>query len=119
MSDVEKGLRRLLPAIADYEREMIRYGFEAVQASLTQMNRLHAESSIGRFATKAFFRFLDLSPALQKRFLDLGDGSGHGCAVPQLRLGDQQRHVDVRNQEPTRHGHGAAKVHARRRRAAD
>jgi len=65
--------QQLLPALASYEREMIRYGFMAVRASLAQMRRLHAESPISRLATKAFFRLADLSPALQKRMLDVGD----------------------------------------------
>jgi len=65
--------QQLLPALASYEREMIRYGFMAVRASLAQMRRLHAESPISRLATKAFFRLADLSPALQKRTLDVGD----------------------------------------------
>jgi hypothetical protein len=52
---------------------MIRHGFAAVRASLTQMHRLHADSPISRLATKVFFRLADLSPALRKRMLDLGD----------------------------------------------
>lgn len=73
LSDVNKGQQQLLAALSGYEREMIRYGFSAVQASLTQMQRLHAKSPITRFVTKAFFRLLDLSPALQNRLLDLRD----------------------------------------------
>lgn len=70
---VGKGEHQLLAALSSYERQMIHYGFAAVQASLMQMDRLHAESPIRRFATKAVFRLLDLSPALRKRVLDLGD----------------------------------------------
>jgi len=72
LSDVNKGRRQLSAALSGYEREMIRYGFSAVQASLTQMHRLHAASPITQFAIKAFFRLLDHSPALQTRMLDLG-----------------------------------------------
>jgi hypothetical protein len=73
LRNVDNGRQRLLPALSGYEREMIRYGFAAVRASLTQMHRLHADSPISRLATKVFFRPADLSPALQKRMLDLGD----------------------------------------------
>jgi len=52
---------------------MLGYIFAAVRASLTQMDRLHEESQLKRFATKAMFRLLDFSPSLQKRMLDLGD----------------------------------------------
>jgi len=69
----DKGKQELLTAISSYEREMVRYGFAAVRASLTQMDRLHEQSRIKRFAAKTAFRLLDLSPALQKRVLGLGD----------------------------------------------
>jgi 2-polyprenyl-6-methoxyphenol hydroxylase-like FAD-dependent oxidoreductase len=72
LSDVDEGRRQLLPALSTYEREMIDYGFAAVRASLTQMDRLHAESPISRFAAKALFRLLDLSPALQRLVFDPG-----------------------------------------------
>lgn len=72
LSDVDKGRRLLLPALATYEREMIDYGFAAVRASLAQMDRLHTQSLFKRFATKTLFRFLDLTPTLQRRFLDSG-----------------------------------------------
>jgi 2-polyprenyl-6-methoxyphenol hydroxylase-like FAD-dependent oxidoreductase len=71
--EVDKGQRQLLSALSSYEHEMVRYGFAAVRASLAQMDRLHTESAIKRFATKALFRVLDFSPALQKRVLDIGD----------------------------------------------
>jgi 2-polyprenyl-6-methoxyphenol hydroxylase-like FAD-dependent oxidoreductase len=73
LSCADKGEQELLPAISSYEREMLRYGFAAVQASLKQMDRLHEESQIKRFAAKTVFRLLDFSPALQKRMLDPGD----------------------------------------------
>jgi 2-polyprenyl-6-methoxyphenol hydroxylase-like FAD-dependent oxidoreductase len=73
LRDVDNGRQPLLPALSGYEREMIRHGFTAVRASLTQMHRLHAESPISRLATKAFFRLADLLPPLQRRMLNLGD----------------------------------------------
>ena len=69
---VHKGERDVLAALADYEREMIGYGFDAVRASLANMKRLHARSPISRLATKAFFRLADWSPWLLKRVIDTG-----------------------------------------------
>jgi 2-polyprenyl-6-methoxyphenol hydroxylase-like FAD-dependent oxidoreductase len=72
LSRVSRGERKLLAALAEYEREMIGYGFAAVRASLAQTRRLHATSPISRIAAKSVFRLLDLSPSLQRRLLDVG-----------------------------------------------
>jgi 2-polyprenyl-6-methoxyphenol hydroxylase-like FAD-dependent oxidoreductase len=73
LSDVARGKKELLPALADYERQMIGYGFRAVQASLAQMNRVHATSPITRFATRTFFRIADRAPMLRKRMVDAAE----------------------------------------------
>jgi len=70
--DVVAGRRDVLIALADYEREMIGYGFAAVRASLANMKRLHARSPVSRLAARAFFRLADLSPWLRKRAIDTG-----------------------------------------------
>jgi 2-polyprenyl-6-methoxyphenol hydroxylase-like FAD-dependent oxidoreductase len=72
LASVDRGERGLLAALADYEREMIDYGFAAVRASLAQMKRLHATSPVTRFATKTFFRLADMSQWLRKRVIDTG-----------------------------------------------
>jgi 2-polyprenyl-6-methoxyphenol hydroxylase-like FAD-dependent oxidoreductase len=72
LGDVHNGRRDLLRALSAYEEEMIEYGFAAVRASLTQMDRLHTRSPIRRFTMKVLFRLLDFSTTLQKRVLDLG-----------------------------------------------
>jgi 2-polyprenyl-6-methoxyphenol hydroxylase-like FAD-dependent oxidoreductase len=69
---VGRGERDVLGALADYEREMVGYGFAAVRASLANMKRLHARSPVSRLATRAFFRLADLSPWLRKRTIDTG-----------------------------------------------
>lgn len=69
LRDVDAGRRDLLPALSNYERQIVDYGFAAVRASLAQMKRLHTTSPIKRFATKALFRLIDSSPALQRRML--------------------------------------------------
>jgi 2-polyprenyl-6-methoxyphenol hydroxylase-like FAD-dependent oxidoreductase len=73
LSEVVKGHRKLFSALSSYERDMVAYGFAAVRASLVQMERLHTEPPVKRFVSKALFRGLDLSPALHKQVLDLGD----------------------------------------------
>jgi 2-polyprenyl-6-methoxyphenol hydroxylase-like FAD-dependent oxidoreductase len=69
LSDVNKGAVELLPALSAYERRMINYGFQAVQASLAQMERIHAQSPLARFATKTYFRITDSFPALKKQMI--------------------------------------------------
>jgi 2-polyprenyl-6-methoxyphenol hydroxylase-like FAD-dependent oxidoreductase len=69
---VDSDKRDLLVALADYERSMINYGFAAVRASLANMKRVHARSSVSRLATRAFFRIADLSPLLRRRVIDTG-----------------------------------------------
>jgi 2-polyprenyl-6-methoxyphenol hydroxylase-like FAD-dependent oxidoreductase len=66
---VDRGEQDLVPALANYEREMIEYGFRAVRASLRNMERFHSTSIPGRAFTKAIFRTVDLVPALQAAFL--------------------------------------------------
>ena len=67
---VSRGELDVLAALAEYEREMIGYGFAAVRASLRNMRRLHARSPVSRLATKTFFRLADSSPWLRKRAID-------------------------------------------------
>jgi 2-polyprenyl-6-methoxyphenol hydroxylase-like FAD-dependent oxidoreductase len=72
LASADRGERKLLAALSDYEREMIDYGFAAVRASLAQMKRVHATSPFTQFATKAFFRLADRSRWLRKRAIDTG-----------------------------------------------
>jgi 2-polyprenyl-6-methoxyphenol hydroxylase-like FAD-dependent oxidoreductase len=72
LARVDRSERDLLAALADYEREIIDYGFAAVRASLANMNRVHARSPGKRLTTKVFFRLADLSPWLRRRMIDTG-----------------------------------------------
>jgi 2-polyprenyl-6-methoxyphenol hydroxylase-like FAD-dependent oxidoreductase len=60
-----RGERELIPALADYERDMVHYGFRAVRASLKEMERFHSESMIARSLTKTVFRTVDLISPLK------------------------------------------------------
>ncbi|MFI0349081.1 FAD-dependent oxidoreductase [Actinomadura sp. 9N407] len=71
------GDRGLLDALADYETEMIRYGFERVADSLKQ-NGTSADDPMfkpytGRAmlaVTRAFFRLTARVPAMRRKFID-------------------------------------------------
>ena len=47
-----------IQALAAYERDMIGYGFAAVQMSLKDMERFHAKGHLARAATKSLFRVI-------------------------------------------------------------
>jgi 2-polyprenyl-6-methoxyphenol hydroxylase-like FAD-dependent oxidoreductase len=66
---VARGQTDLIGALAAYERDMIGYGFTAVQTSLNDMNRFHAKGSLARAATKAMFQVVDKVPPLKAAFL--------------------------------------------------
>jgi 2-polyprenyl-6-methoxyphenol hydroxylase-like FAD-dependent oxidoreductase len=66
---VGRGERELIPALAEYERDMIDYGFGAVRTSLSDMERFHAERGLSRALTKAVFRAADWIPPLRAVFL--------------------------------------------------
>jgi salicylate hydroxylase len=62
---VARGRTELIPALSNYEKEMIRHGFAAVAASLGEMHRLHSTSPLQRAVRNSVFRVLDALPALQ------------------------------------------------------
>jgi 2-polyprenyl-6-methoxyphenol hydroxylase-like FAD-dependent oxidoreductase len=68
LTAVGRGEQDLIPALAAYERDMIDYGFAAVRSSLANMKRLHAESTLSRFAAKTMFRVANVLPPLQRIF---------------------------------------------------
>jgi 2-polyprenyl-6-methoxyphenol hydroxylase-like FAD-dependent oxidoreductase len=59
----------LIQALAHYERDMIRYGFAAVQTSLRDMKRFHARGTLPRAATKGIFRAVDSVTPLKAVFI--------------------------------------------------
>jgi 2-polyprenyl-6-methoxyphenol hydroxylase-like FAD-dependent oxidoreductase len=76
LTEANRGKTALLDAIADYEKEMIPYGFARVADSLAQngtsgSDPLH-KPVIGRAVltmNRAFFRAVDKVPFLQRKFL--------------------------------------------------
>jgi 2-polyprenyl-6-methoxyphenol hydroxylase-like FAD-dependent oxidoreductase len=66
---VARGQKDLIEALAGYEREMIEYGFAAVQTSLNDMERFHAKGRLARTAVKSLFRAIDRIPPLKVALL--------------------------------------------------
>jgi 2-polyprenyl-6-methoxyphenol hydroxylase-like FAD-dependent oxidoreductase len=66
---VARGQVDLVQALAAYEREMIGYGFAAVQTSLKDMERFHAKGLLARTAAKSLLRVIDHLPPLRGAFL--------------------------------------------------
>jgi 2-polyprenyl-6-methoxyphenol hydroxylase-like FAD-dependent oxidoreductase len=69
LAAVAAGQVDLIQALADYERDMIGYGFVAVQTSLKDMERFHAKGVVARAAAKSLFRVIDHIPPLKGAFL--------------------------------------------------
>jgi len=65
---VSRGEQALIPALAQYERGMIDYGFRAVRGSLKDMQRFHARSMLTLGATKTMLRVVDRLPMLKSAF---------------------------------------------------
>jgi 2-polyprenyl-6-methoxyphenol hydroxylase-like FAD-dependent oxidoreductase len=66
---VDRGDDALLAALARYEREIIDYGFRAVQPSLKNMERFHATGRLSRMLTKTLLRAVDYLSPLKSVFL--------------------------------------------------
>jgi salicylate hydroxylase len=74
LTAANRGDIRLLQALHDYEREMIRHGFAAVRSSLKAVESATEESRLKRAITATVFRALNAFPALKRRvFRTLGE----------------------------------------------
>jgi 2-polyprenyl-6-methoxyphenol hydroxylase-like FAD-dependent oxidoreductase len=62
------GEAALLEAISDYERSMIRYGFDAVRGSLEAMKASLDTGALGRSVMRAGLRIVDRVPTLKRWF---------------------------------------------------
>ena len=66
---VARGRGDLIEALAAYERDMIEYGFAAVQTSLNDMKRFHGKGLLARTAVKSLYRAIDQIPPLKRALL--------------------------------------------------
>lgn len=65
LTEAAQGKTPLLTALSRYEKEMIRTGFTAVKASLSNMHRVHSASSVEKAVRNTMFRVVDKVPMLQ------------------------------------------------------
>jgi 2-polyprenyl-6-methoxyphenol hydroxylase-like FAD-dependent oxidoreductase len=59
---------RLLDAIADYERQMRRYGFAAVRGSLEAMKAQLETGALARAASRAALKLINRTPTFRRWF---------------------------------------------------
>jgi len=71
----DRGEKPLLAAIGDYEGEMVRYGFEAVRASMKAAQQATSENAVALAVAKCAFRLINSVPPLKRVvFGGMGDG---------------------------------------------
>ena len=71
----DRGEKPLLAAIGDYEGEMVRYGFEAVRASMKAAQQATSENAVALAVVKCAFRLINSVPPLKRvAFGGMGDG---------------------------------------------
>ena len=66
LASVDSGQAALLPAVHEYEVDMLDYGFEAVKLSLDNARR--ATSDRGRGVMRTLLRMINAVPPLRRRF---------------------------------------------------
>jgi salicylate hydroxylase len=70
---VHRGEQALIPAVHDYERQMLDYGFAAVRLSLRNARQAGSANPIVRAAFRTVLRAADAVPAIKRRmFADFG-----------------------------------------------
>ncbi|GAB3807069.1 FAD-dependent oxidoreductase [Micromonospora zhanjiangensis] len=71
---VRDGGRALAPAVAEYERQMLDYGFAAVRLSLRNARQAGSANPVARAAFRGLLRTAGAVPALKRRmFADIGN----------------------------------------------
>ncbi|MFI9510135.1 FAD-dependent oxidoreductase [Nocardia sp. NPDC052566] len=73
LTAVDRGEQPLLPAIHEYEAQMIDYGFAAVRTSLRAANQSVSDNRLARTAGRLVFRTVNAVPPLRRKmFAGLG-----------------------------------------------
>ncbi|WP_144123510.1 FAD-dependent oxidoreductase [Catellatospora sichuanensis] len=67
LTAVSRGEQQLVPALADYERQMLDYGFAAVRESARNTRQAGSASRMGRAAFRGVLRAVAAVPALRRR----------------------------------------------------
>ncbi|MET8307355.1 NAD(P)/FAD-dependent oxidoreductase [Micromonospora sp. NPDC005173] len=68
LTAVAAGQDRLVPALQDYERQMLDYGFAAVRQSLRNAKQTASPSRLGRTAFRTVLRTVNAIPPVRRRF---------------------------------------------------
>jgi salicylate hydroxylase len=63
---VQRGERGLVPAVTEYERHMLDYGFDAVRRSLRNAKMAASANPVGRRAFRGVLRIADRVPGLKR-----------------------------------------------------
>lgn len=66
---VHSGHDVLVPAVHEYERQMLEYGFKAVKMSLRNAKQARSANPVARLAFRAVLRVVNVVPALKRRML--------------------------------------------------
>jgi 2-polyprenyl-6-methoxyphenol hydroxylase-like FAD-dependent oxidoreductase len=82
---VNRGEASLLPAIHDYEAQMLKYGFAAVHESLQNTQRAISNSRFARLTGRTFFRLCSTFPALKRRAFSNNNADPVSQADPVLQ----------------------------------
>jgi 2-polyprenyl-6-methoxyphenol hydroxylase-like FAD-dependent oxidoreductase len=73
LTTVRHGRQALVPAVHEYERQMLDYGFVAVKTSLRNTRQAGSASPTARRAFRAILRLANRVPAMKRRmFSDIG-----------------------------------------------
>jgi len=69
LTEVAAGTTAVVPALHDYEREMLEYGFAAVRQSLRSAQQAGSTSRLSRAVFRATLRATDALPPLRRRMV--------------------------------------------------
>ncbi|MFG1868416.1 FAD-dependent oxidoreductase [Micromonospora arborensis] len=67
LTEVHAGTTAMVPALHDYERQMLNYGFAAVRQSLRNARQASSTNRLARTALRATLRTVNVMPPLRRR----------------------------------------------------
>ncbi|MGC4755435.1 FAD-dependent oxidoreductase [Micromonospora trifolii] len=67
LTEVQAGTTAVVPALHDYERQMLSYGFAAVRQSLRNARQARSTSRLTRTTLRATLRTVNAMPPLRRR----------------------------------------------------
>jgi len=67
LASVQQGAQSLLEAVHEYEAEMFKYAFEAVEFSVGLLTSATSDNQMRLAGRKAFFRVVDKMPGVKRK----------------------------------------------------